>query len=171
MKDSALGKSVLAALLLTAACSDNGDTNGSSGTAGAIQTFVIAVADEQELSQNHVNDLAYAGQGIEAAPGQQVAESYRVASAGQLAATLQSIVGGQLTCTIDLQGTLTDTADGCAGGVVKLNGSNLPCDATEGWRLVNDRQFRLYGAYCDELLDSPGAVIEASFPCGTISII
>jgi hypothetical protein len=137
----------------------------------AIQTFVIAVADEQELSQSHVNDLANAGQGIDAAAGEQVSESFRVANADQLAATLQSIVGGQLTCTIDLQGTLTDTGDGCAGGVVRLNGRVVPCDENEGWRLVNNRQFRLHGAYCDELLDTPGAQIEASFPCGTVNII
>lgn len=137
----------------------------------AIQTFVIAVADEQELSQEHVNDLANAGEGIDAAPGEQVAESFRVSNTDALASTLQSIVGGQLTCTVDLQGTLTDTGDGCAGGVVTLNGRTVPCDPTEGWRLVNDSQFRLYGTYCDELLSTPGAVIEASFPCGTVVII
>ncbi len=137
----------------------------------AIQTFVIAVADEQELSQEHVNDLANAGQGIAAAAGERVAESFRVSNTDALASTLQSIVGGQLTCRVDLQGRVTDAGDGCAGGVVTLNGRNVPCDADQGWRLVNDRQFQLFGDWCDELLDTPGAVIEASFPCGTVVII
>jgi hypothetical protein len=136
-----------------------------------IRTFVIAVADEQELSQEHVNDLANAGQGIAAAPGEQSAESFRVANTDALASTLQSIVGGQLTCRIDLQGSVTDTGDGCAGGVVTLNGRTVPCDANQGWRLINDHQFQLFGDWCDELLDTPGAVIEAEFPCGVVFII
>jgi hypothetical protein len=55
--------------------------------------------------------------------------------------------------------------------VVKLNGQVVPCDPDQGWNLINERQFQLFGSYCDQLLNTPGATIESSFPCGAVIII
>jgi hypothetical protein len=133
-----------------------------------IKTFVIAVAEEDELSQEHVNDLANAGQGIDADPGEAVADSFRVDSTDALAETLASIVGGHLTCVIDLQGRVTGGGDGCAYGRVELNGSPVPCDEADGWKLINDRQLELFGSYCDDLLADPEAAVSAVFPCTVV---
>ncbi len=135
-----------------------------------IKTFVIAVAEEDELSQEHVNDLANAGQGLAAEPGEAVADSYRVSSTDALVSTLASIVGGHLTCVIDLQGRVTNIGDGCAYGKVELNGTAIPCDDQDGWKLINDRQLELFGTPCDDLLDDPDSTVSAFFPCTVIEL-
>jgi hypothetical protein len=135
-----------------------------------IKTFVIAVAKEAELSQEHVNDLANAGQGVDADPGELVSESFRVNSTDDLGDTLEAIVGGHLTCVIDLEGRVTSIRDGCVSARVTLNGEDVPCDGENGWMLINDHQMELFGTYCDELMNNPDSEVEAVFPCEVIVV-
>lgn len=152
-----------------------------------VDTFVLAVANN--IPQDHVDDLANAGVGnaVDTVPA---ADSWRVNSASELSDALLGIVSGQLSCTIDLQGIITDPSDGCAAGTVtlvddQLNPTasqpltcNAACVGDPGsctgyeWALVNDQQLQLYGAACDDLLDgaSPLKAVDASFPCSQIII-
>jgi hypothetical protein len=126
-----------------------------------ITTYVVAVAKEVEISQKHIDDLANAGQGTVTG-----AQSYRVTDDSGLRAALTSIVSGSISCTIPLKGQVT--TDNVCSGTVTLNGFELPCQTTDGWDLI-DNSIHLYGDSCQLL--KFGGVLEAKFPCGTVTVI
>jgi hypothetical protein len=130
-----------------------------------IRTFVIAVAEENELPQAHVRDLANAGVG--GAQGGQDAPSYRVRDDRGLRDALRGIVGGELSCTVPLKGKVV-TEDPCVGSV-RLGGEPLGCNAPNGWRLVDESTIEIQGSACATL--KTGKLLEASFPCDTAIVI
>jgi hypothetical protein len=123
-----------------------------------IRTYVIAVANEQDLSQGHVNDLANAGVGN---MGGTQAPSYRVNSDQGLRMALREIVGGVLTCAVKLKGTVT--GDACDADV-RIGSQMLTCDEENGYQLVDPSTIQLNGAACEKLKD--GEQLTATFPCG-----
>jgi hypothetical protein len=122
-----------------------------------IITYVVAVANEAELSQEHVSNMANAGQGV--ASG---AESYRVNTGAEVKSALNQIVSGAISCTVPINGEVT-IDDPCLG-TVKLNGTSLACGSTDGWALQG-RSVVLTGTACDAF--KLGGELTASFPCGT----
>lgn len=141
-----------------------------------IRTFVIAVADEEDLNQAHIDDLANAGLGRSGADPQ--AESWRVTSVSELEDAINGIVGSEISCEVTLEGMVTDISDGCSGGEVVMvspggQRTTIPCDNTSsnGWRLTSNTTFEIFGQACMSLKQTPGVTLEASFPCGSVIII
>jgi len=155
-----------------------------------IESYVLAVADEGALPQAHVDDLANAGVGnpIGTVPA---ADSFRVTSVDQLKNDLLGIIQGQLSCTITLQGSLSDLGDACDTGTVRLVddqasptqtraltcnmdcvGDPASCAGTNTWAPLNSTQIEIFGAACDDLLDpaSDFKAVDASFPCDIIIV-
>jgi hypothetical protein len=122
-----------------------------------VPTYVIAVANEDELSQKHVQDIANAGAGMKDAP------SYRVQDDKGLRDALQSIVSGQLSCVVPLQGKVT-AEDPCVGKV-ELDGKPLGCNDANGWRLLGESTIEIQGSACTAL--KSGGTLDATFPCDT----
>jgi len=123
-----------------------------------IRTYVIAVADEDDLSQEHVDDLANAGVGKTGSPA---APSFRPDSDQGLRDALRSIVSGVVSCDVPLKG---EVVAGACEATVKLGGELLSCSDADGFELLNASLIRVKGKACRDL--KAGKLLTASFPCG-----
>ncbi len=130
-----------------------------------IRTFMISVG-EGTVSATHMQDMANAGLGMGAGG---TAEYWVAGDDTTLRRALEDIVGGVLSCDINLNGTIEDISQACSG-TVKLNDRELPCDDPDGWEATSPTSIRLNGAACDELTMTRGAVLEATFPCDIVII-
>ncbi len=126
-----------------------------------IRTFVIGVG-MGSVAASHLADLAAAGQGGVASP---YFEADDVAS---LAEAMRTIVRGEVTCTLELEGRIDPTA--ACEGQVRLNGDAIPCGDADGWRAVDESHIELTGRSCDSLIENERSSVEASFPCTVILI-
>lgn len=129
-----------------------------------IRTYVISVGTE--IAETHLQDMANAGLGY--GPGDPDAPFWVAGDDAGLRDALRMIVGGVLSCRVDLEGTI-DTSMACTG-TVELNGRALPCDDADGWRVVDDDTIELQGEACDELQAGAGATLRATFPCNVVLI-
>ena len=130
-----------------------------------IRTFIISVG-EGTISDEHLQDVANAGVGVRA--GDPDAPYYVAGDDTGLRDSLIAIVGGELSCVVELDGVI-DPAAACEGTVV-LNGRELDCDDPNGWEAVDGTHIEVLGDACDELQESAGATLEANFPCDVILI-
>ena len=140
--------------------------------AAGIRTFVLTVADETEIAQDHVDDLANAGLGraVDASPA---APSWRVDNVAALNAALSGIIGNEISCTVELAGQVpTWSTDPCAGGTIELvegtNRTTLQCAPGNGWQLVGPSTVEIMGTACNALKAATNATLDASFPCDTV---
>ncbi len=124
-----------------------------------IRTYVISVGSD--VSDAHLQDVANAGLGEPATD----AEFWVAGDDEGLRDALTSIVGGAVSCTLELSSALEDVSEACMGTVV-LNGRELPCDDPNGWEATDADTIELLGDACDELLSTPGVTLRATFPCG-----
>jgi len=140
-------------------------------TAG-IRTFVLAVADEDDLAQDHVNELANAG--IGASPSASPpAMSWRVNDVEALNTALTGIIGDEISCTIELNGSVPSwQTDPCAGGTIELvegaERTSLVCAPGNGWQLTGPSTVEIMGTACLQLKAATMATLDASFPCDTV---
>jgi von Willebrand factor type A domain len=123
-----------------------------------VRTYVIAVADEADISEQHLQDMANAGVNGSDAP------SYRVNDDQGLRDTLRQLVNREVSCKLTLDGSL-DPADACMG-MVTLNGSALECNGADGFSVTGGSELTLAGDACDNL--KAGGVLQASFPCDVV---
>lgn len=128
-----------------------------------IKTYVIAV-NEDLADNSHFREMARTGSGGSSE------EYYVPNNDAALRYALSDIVQGQLTCEIELNGAIENLERACEG-TVSLNGQALPCDAPNGWRVLDENTFELTGSACDQLLNSTEAEVEASFPCDVAVLI
>ncbi len=140
-----------------------------------VRTFVIAVASDKQLAADHVNALANAGVGDPSGTTFS-APSWRVNSVSSLQTALQSIVQGQISCTVKLQGEVTDLTQGCAQGDVAFVGPSnartpIACDPVNGWTLIDASTMELRGTACATLKNTPGLTIDANFPCDLVIVV
>jgi hypothetical protein len=145
-----------------------------SAHAAGVRTFVLAVASESQLESSHVNALANAGVGDDSGETES-AESWRITSLTDLQNAIDGIVQGEISCTVNLQGEVTDLAAGCATGEVAFIGPGdtrtpIACDPEDGWSLLDESTMRLNGDACDTLRNTPGLTLDASFPCDVVII-
>ncbi len=131
-----------------------------------IRTFIISVG-EGTVSASHLQDMANAG--LCRGAGDPDAPYWVAGDDAGLRDALQDIIGGELSCVVELSGRIQDLDEACSG-VVNLNGRNLVCDDPNGWRVIDDTHIELVGEACDELQSGPGTRLDATFPCGVILI-
>jgi hypothetical protein len=128
-----------------------------------IRTFLIDVGNG--VGPAHKRDIANAGIGTDSG-----AMFWNVTDDTGLRDALQTIIGGELSCEIQLEGRITDLSRACEG-TVELNGRVLPCEDPNGWRALDDSTIELQGEACNELEESRRANVEASFPCDGVILI
>lgn len=119
-----------------------------------IQTYVISVGDE--VSDEHLQDLANAGVGVESG-----AEFYKALNADALADAFNSIIYGALPCEFELNGTVVD--GGAGQGSVVVGGTAAVLGDPNGWDLPTSNTVVLNGTACEAA--KTGALIEIDFPC------
>jgi hypothetical protein len=123
------------------------------GTKMGMQMFVISLAGDDMRLQNHLSQVA-AATASKTAP-------YVPATQNDLIAAFRKIVGGA-TCQVSLDGMVKQGAE-CTGNV-RLNTTELKCNDTDGWKLLDPRTVQLTGTACMSFLASQ-SVIFADFPC------
>lgn len=130
--------------------------------AAGIRTYVIAVADEKDLPQAHVNDLANAGVGNTTSTP---APSFRPKSDQGLRDALSAIVGGVQSCDVALKGTVSAELLGApCNAKITLGGKQVPCMGDDRFEFLNASTVSLKGASCTEL--KAGKALMTSFGCG-----
>ena len=119
-----------------------------------IKTYVVGVAADAE-AQAYLDKLATYGD-----TGQ---PAFSPASKGELVKALTQIVGGAVGCKVKLNGAVVAGQE-CSGSV-QLNSQPLECNAANGWKLASESEIELQGNACQQFMNDPQAIVNASFPC------
>ncbi|MEO7731262.1 MAG: vWA domain-containing protein [Kofleriaceae bacterium] len=131
--------------------------------AHGIKLYILAVSFGDDADRPHVQAMANAGQGVQ--PGQPDATPYYATSPDELAAAFQTIIGGVVSCDLQISGHVAP-ADGPNGSLM-LNGTNLVYGTD--WTLDADGiTVHLLGNACTLLKSSSNPKLDGTFPCGTI---
>lgn len=133
-----------------------------------IRTFMIWVGDlGSDNVRDHVQEMANAGVGSSSTDPD--APFYVAGDDSGLRTALTTIVNGELSCDVALNGRLS--VEKACTGTVRLNGNTLTCMDANGWDVVDETTIRLQGTACDEFKTTTNASLEASFPCDTVILI
>jgi hypothetical protein len=127
------------------------------GTAAGMQMFVVSLAGNDAMLQNHLMlvSQATASKTPPFVPSTQTG----------LVAAFREIVNGA-SCQVALEGMVAQGRE-CTG-TVELNGLIVPCNQSDGWRLFNSRTVQLTGKACDTFL-SHDSLVVANFSCDVFS--
>ena len=135
--------------------------------ANGIRTYVISLAGDDPDLQSHLDEVANVGQGM-LASAVPPAMSWAPTDTAGLRDALNTIIGGALSCNVQLAGRIDPTM--ACTGTVALNGTPLPCDDPNGWRAVDETHIEVLGTACETLMGTRGTTLTASFPCFAIVI-
>jgi hypothetical protein len=129
--------------------------------AAGIKLFFLFVGDD--AAGTHPQRMANAGAGLDPVTGQ--APFYVATNPAELTAAFNTIIGGVLSCDLELNGQV-DPADAPSGNVI-VNGMNLTYGTD--WTLDPDgRTIHLLGNACTMLKDTAASTVDATFPCGSV---
>ncbi|MCA9679084.1 MAG: VWA domain-containing protein [Kofleriaceae bacterium] len=127
-----------------------------------IRLYILGVSSD--VGTPHLQDMANAGVGNDPQQSGTDAPYFTANSPAELASQLQQIVGGVLSCELNLDGAIDPAQVG--NGDVELNGVSLTFGTD--WELVDSDTIRLIGQACDDLLGDSNANVTATFPCGVV---
>jgi len=103
--------------------------------------------------------MANAGAGSTNAP------YYTANNPAQLVTAFNSIISGAISCDLSINQTVNPST--APNAVVTLNGTALTY--MTDWSLdANGMTIHILGAACTTLKSTPNAVVDATFPCGSI---
>lgn len=86
-----------------------------------------------------------------------------------LAQQIRRVVSNVKSCTFDLQGQIEVDLGRAGEGSVRIDGSSVPFEATNGWRMLTTTQLQLEGTACQTWRDT-GTNIKFDFPCEIIVV-
>lgn len=137
-------------------------TAAANAFAKGIRVFVLSVGNTAGTAA-HFQALANAGQGVKS--GQPNVPYYPATDPTSLAAAFKTIIGGVLSCDLQLSGQV-DPTEG-QNGTVTLN--NMTLNYGTDWTLdPNGLIIHLLGNACTTLKNSQNPVVDATFACGAI---
>ena len=106
--------------------------------------------------------MANAGQGVQ--QGQPNAKYYTANSPADLQTAFQQIIGGVVSCELQINGTVDPTQAQPDRDAQRY--------AADVWHRLDRRErhddSHLLGAACDTLKNSSNPQVQASFPCGSV---
>jgi len=126
--------------------------------AAGAQLYVVSLAGQDAQLTDHLEQVAAAG-GTGKAP-------FVVQNKDELLQTFRDIIGPSLSCKVELTGEV-DASRACQGKV-QLNGSELGCNAPDGFRVEAPRMIELLGRSCEAYKNDAQARLVAEFPCGGV---
>jgi hypothetical protein len=130
-----------------------------------VQTYVLSVG--ADVTDQHLQAVANAGMG--ARPGTN-APFWKANDPQGLGDALAAIIGDVLSCTVELDGSITNQQQACQTGTVNLNNVQLVCGDPNGWLVVDATHIELLGTACDRFKLIPTAALDATFPCDVITV-
>ena len=148
-------------------CAEPNPQNGQPETIAAvntafaegIRTFVISVGSG--VSDAHLQDVANAGQGNPSTD----APFWVANDQSGLQNAFQTIINGFRSCVFDLDGAVEQKDWNT--GTVTLDGSQLPYDDPNGWRMNSNTELELVGDACETIKDGSHN-LDIQFPCGAV---
>ncbi|HET7538661.1 MAG TPA: vWA domain-containing protein [Polyangiaceae bacterium] len=85
-----------------------------------------------------------------------------------MTSALKAATAALRSCTYDLTGAQVNQSL-AAQGVVRIDGTNIPMDATNGWRLNSATELELVGNACAAWHTAASQTISFDFPCSILS--
>ena len=129
--------------------------------AKGVRLFLLVVGNQ--IDAKFKQDLANAGQGV--VQGQPNATAYTATDPKSLSDALNAIIGGVLSCDLQLTGQVDPTAG--QNGTVTLN--NMTLNYGTDWTLdPNGLIIHLIGNACTTLKNTQDPQVDATFACGAI---
>ncbi|HEY0467823.1 MAG TPA: hypothetical protein VGC79_26665, partial [Polyangiaceae bacterium] len=86
-----------------------------------------------------------------------------------LTSTLKTATAALKSCTFDVTGAALNPAL-ASQGVVRIDGSNVPMDASNGWRLNSPTELELVGSACAGFRTLAAQTVSFAFPCSSLSL-
>jgi len=133
--------------------------------AAGIKTFIIGIAD---LKTQFLQDIANVGAGKPSGSPPNCATCapfYTANDPASLGAAFNAIISGVISCDLTINGKVDPSEAG--SGSVTLN--HISLNFGTDWTLDADgKTIHLLGAACTTLKTSPGATVDAEFPCGAV---
>ncbi len=142
----------------------SGDTNQqpsidatTAAFAAGIKTYIVGLA----INTGYLQKIANAGVGQTTGN----APYYTANNPAQLVAAFNSIISGAISCDLTINQAVNPST--APNAVVTLNGTALTY--MTDWSLdANGMTIHILGAACTTLKSTPNAVVDATFPCGSI---
>jgi len=85
-----------------------------------------------------------------------------------MTSALKAATAGLKSCTFDLTGAQVNQALAGQGGV-RIDGTSVPMDASNGWRMNSSTELELVGSACSSWRTATAQTISFDFPCTTLS--
>ena len=123
------------------------------GTQGGMKMYVISLAGNDARLQNHLQQVAQATESK--------TPPYAPATQRDLVEAIRKITNSA-SCQVALNG-MVESGKECKGKVT-VNGLDVSCNDSNGWRLFDERTVQLVGTTCDNFKKRPG-LVTAQFPC------
>jgi hypothetical protein len=132
-----------------------------------IQTFILSVGND--VSDSHLQEMANAGTGLAPNGSEGDADFWKATTPQGLEDAFNTIIGGSISCEVQMDKRFDDKDEACDNGNVQLNGTPLSCP--EDWQVKPgvDDIIELVGSACDTF-KSGAATFSAVFPCGAIVV-
>lgn len=135
--------------------------------AKGIRVYVLDLSDGG-TNQAELQKVANVGVGL-AEDASPPAPLYAPTDPAALASALEAIVGGAATCSVALEGEITNIDAACGtSSTVELSGEPLACGNDNGWRITDSTHIELVGDACTRWLSSTDASLNARFPCNVV---
>lgn len=132
--------------------------------AAGMDVFVLWVgALANQGTQAHIQDVANAGVGQSNAP------FWVGTDPEDLENEFREIIGGSISCEVEIDKPFDDVDKACSEGDVRLNGTPLSCPADWLVKPGVDNVIELVGSACDTF-KSGSSTLTAEFPCGAIVV-
>ncbi len=193
----ALRRALVLAVLLLCACTIGRDDDAAtepaeparSGSTGSPATRVLPPVDaDRDDAPSSLDSGLATGAGIDAgmgsAPGMPDGAVDAVPDAGEPAVDDPGRPGPTEECAeVHVLATRSPSdscrfelnvvvhADSACQGRVTLDGTALACDDDHGYLLLSPSTIALVGAPCELLRSSAAAVVDVTFPCGTVDVL
>lgn len=131
-----------------------------------LKMYVVSVG--RDAAAQHLQEMANLGADMDraASPG---AEVYYPEDPATLTATLEALIGAELSCDLTLTGKGVKLGSECTG-TVTLSGTPLECNGENGFELKDSLTISLKGTTCETFKSSVDQTIEAMFPCEALIV-
>lgn len=135
------------------------------GQAKHLKMYVVSVG--QDAAAAHLQEMANIGANEDRATG--TAPVYYPEDAASLTATLETLIGAELSCDLSLMGKGVKEGLECTGKVF-FNGAELECNGPDGFELKDSFTISLKGSTCETFKSSVDSSVRADFPCEAIIV-
>jgi len=137
-----------------------------------IPTYVIGLGGADSGLNTNLQLFADAGDPEVAAMTKANGYLHTPTNPAALQSALEGIIGAQVSCTMNSNGTIMDPSK----GTVTLNGRSISytpnSGAGSGWTATaGGSTIEILGTDCDELKGTPNSTVNATFPCGAACVV